>query len=451
MSIRNRRNSVRKSSISIDGIRNSVRLFNKGIAVARSISTDILEKTRERNRFKQTLSAKDNEYFRRRQENIKRKQREDELEAQDVKKLPKTRGNLITRSTRGLLGRLLDFLGVLLVGFVINNLPRIQKAITSVIEKIKKVVEILDPFIKGIQFFLEGIATAIGNVMNVFKGFDFNKDKKNIEESVEKANNNILRLNSDFIVAANEFQDDENIKKVPEMIDMMDDVEEVESAPKSTISPDDIKIEPSETQPEERAMGGPVMKNESYIVGEEGPELFIPEQAGDIVTDEQLEELQGMIERDDEVKGVKNETEVSETKDMGDRDNEVEGVRNESEIGELSKVKPQKVGDATGVLPTPTEKEESIISVMRGRRDKKPAITSVNKDVSIDSVTPVRKTRSTMMGRRRRKTTIMIVEKPVQSSNPSMVNSGSKGSSIVLGDSKSDVLSSLQGLQLKKN
>ena len=159
MSIRNRRNSVRKSSISIDGIRNSVRLFNKGISVARSISTDILEKTRERNRFKQTLSAKDNEYFRRRQENIKRKQREDELEAQDVKKLPKTKGNLITRSTRGLLGRLLDFLGVLLVGFVINNLPRIQKAITSVVEKIKKVVAILDPFIKGIQIFSRGNRT----------------------------------------------------------------------------------------------------------------------------------------------------------------------------------------------------------------------------------------------------------------------------------------------------
>ena len=452
MSIKNRRNSVRKSAISIDSIRNSVRAFNKGISIAKNISTDILEKTRDKNRFKQTLTAKDNEYFRRRQENIKRKQREDELEAQDVKKLPKTRGNLITRSTRGLLGRLLDFLGVLLVGFVINNLPRIMKAVTSVIEKIKKVVEILDPFIKGIQFFLEGIATAIGNVMNVFKGFDFNKDKKNIEESVEQANNNILRLNSDFFAASKEFEDDENIKKVPEMLNMMDDVEEVESAPKSTISPDDIKIEPSETQPEERAMGGPVMKNESYIVGEEGPELFIPDQAGDIVTDEQLEELQGMIERDDEVKGVKNETEVSETRDMGDKDNEVEGVRNESEIGELSKVKPQKVGDGTGILPTPPEKGESINGVMRGRRNKRGAIRSVNKDVSIDSVTPVRKTRSTMVGRRRRKTTIMIVEKPAQqSSNPSMVSSGGKGSTIVLGDSKSDVLSSLQGLQLKKN
>ena len=185
MSIKARRNSVRKSTISIDSIRNSVRAFNKGISIAKNISTDILEKSRDRNRFKQTLSAKDNEYFRRRQENIKRKQREDELEAQDVKKLPKTKGNIITRSTRGLLGRLLDFLGVLLVGFVINNLPRIQKAITSVVEKIKKVIAILDPFIKGVQFFLQGIGLVIDNVLKVFKGFDFSKDKKKIEESIE--------------------------------------------------------------------------------------------------------------------------------------------------------------------------------------------------------------------------------------------------------------------------
>ena len=452
MSLKARRNSVRKSAISIDSIRNSVRAFNKGVSIAKNISSDILQKTRERNVFKQTLASKDNEYFRRRQENIKRKQREDELEAQDTKKIPKTRGNIITRSTRGLLGRLLDFLGILLVGFVINNLPRIMKAVTSVIEKIKKVVEILDPFIKGIQFFLEGIATAIGNVMNVFKGFDLDKDKKKIDESVEKANNSIVQLNSDFFNASREFVEDENIKQVPEMLEMMDDVEDVESAPESTLSSENITTDPDATQPEERAEGGSVLPNESYVVGELGPELFVPDQAGQIVTDEQLEELQGMIERDEEVKGVKNETEVSETRDMGEKDNEVEGVRNESEIGELSKVKPQKVDDGSGVIPTVPESNESTTSVLGGRRDKKGDITAVNKDVNVDKITPVRKIRSTMVGRRRRKTTIMIVEKPAQqSSNPSMVSSGGQGSRIIQGDSKSDVLSSLQGLQLKKN
>ena len=104
------------------------------------------------------------------------------------------------------------------------------------------------------------------------------------------------------------------------------------------------------------------------------------------------------------------------------------------------------------MIPTVPESNESATSVLGGRRDKKGDITAVNKDVNVDKITPVRKTRSSMVGRRRRKTTIMIVEKPAQqSSNPSMVSSGGQGSMIVQGDSKGDVLSSLQGLQLKKN
>ena len=426
MSIRNRRRSVRKSSISIDGIRNSVRLFNKGISVARSISTDILEKTRERNRFKQTLSAKDNEYFRRRQENIKRKQREDELEAQDVKKLPKTRGNLITRSTRGLLGRLLDFLGVLLVGFVINNLPRIQKAISSVIKNIKKVVAILDPFIKGLQFFLQGIGLVIDNVLKIFKGFDFSKDKQKIEESVQSANNNLLKLDQDFIVASNEFSQDENLAKVPNLLRELEgeDTEEEPASASIAITLD----EPVEV--EGKAIGGPVTKNEPYVVGEEGPELFVPDQSGDIVNDEQLGELEGMMGDDEQIQGVKNED-------------------------ELAKVKPPKQDDGSGVFPKlPDQGPKSIIDVIFGKKKKKDSVVSVNKNVdTADNVTPVTRTRTSMINRRkRRRTTIMVVEKPAQqSSSPSMMGSSGKGSTIIQGDSKSDVLSSLQGLQLKKN
>ena len=425
MSIRNRRNSVRKSSISIDGIRNSVRLFNKGIAVARSISVDILEKTRERNKFKQTLNAKDSEYFRRRQENIKRKQREDELEAQDVKKLPKTRGNLITRSTRGLLGRLLDFLGVLLVGFVINNLPRIQKAISSVIKNIKKVVAILDPFIKGLQFFLSGIGLVIDNVLKIFKGFDFSKDKQKIEESVQAANNNLFKLDQDFIVASNEFSQDENLAKVPNLLKELEGEETEEEPASSSIA---VTLdEPVEV--EGKAIGGPVIKNEPYVVGEEGPELFVPDQSGDIVNDEQLGELEGMMGDDEQIQGVKNED-------------------------ELAKVKPPKQDDGSGVFPKlPDQGPKSIIDVIFGKRKKKDSVVSVNKNVdTADNVTPVTTKRTSMINRRKRgKTTIMVVEKPAtQSSNPSMLGSSDKGTTIVLGDSKSDVLSSLQGLQLKK-
>jgi len=46
---------------------------------------------------------------------------------------------------------------------------------------------------------------------------------------------------------------------------------------------------------EGKAVGGPVMKNKPYIVGEDGPELFVPEESGDIIPSPIFE--QGGIEQ----------------------------------------------------------------------------------------------------------------------------------------------------------
>ena len=42
------------------------------------------------------------------------------------------------------------------------------------------------------------------------------------------------------------------------------------------------------TQPEARAVGGPVSKSTPYLVGENGPEIFVPKAAGDIVPNDRL-------------------------------------------------------------------------------------------------------------------------------------------------------------------
>ena len=424
MTVKSRRDAVRKSAISFDSIRNTVRSFNKSISMARGTAGEILKQTRQRNKFKRELTAKDNNFFRRRQENIKRKQREDELEAQDVKKLPKQQGNIITRSTRGLLGRLLDFLGVLLIGFVINNLPRIIKATSDIIKKIKKVISVLDPFIKTIQFFLTAIGTGITAVLGIFKRFDFRKNKKNIDDAVNQANNNILKADNDFRIIINEFEGDENVRKVPEMNQMLDDdgdVEDTDQEIQPTMSVEDVEIE-------KRAEGGIVEKGQPYIVGEEGAELFVPEEKGDVITDEQLGEFEGMMDNE-EVEGMKNDTDIS-------------------------KIRPPKDNDGSGIIPTPPDnKETSISDVLLADRKKKESITSVNKNVNVaSSIVPITRERTNMVSRKARiKRTVITIEKQApQDTGPSMMGKN-RSSVIVTGSTKSDVLKSLQGLSLKKN
>ena len=140
---RKRVNSLIRSSISINSIRNSATDFSKGLTRSNVIATEIVDKTRKNNLFKSNLIRKESEYFRKRRENVRRKDREDELEAASITGVTKKEGNIIQRSTRGFLGRILDFFGIVLIGWFINTLPKILKAIGALITRIKKFVELL--------------------------------------------------------------------------------------------------------------------------------------------------------------------------------------------------------------------------------------------------------------------------------------------------------------------
>ena len=201
MSIQRRRNSLFKSSISIRSINDSFQKFSEGIRSARKNSDEIIKSTRESNIFKRTLVRKDNLYFRRRQENIRRKAREDELEASSVQGVPKTQGSALARSTRGFLGRMLDFIGILLIGWAINNLPKIISGIQSLIRKITSVTGILGFFIDGVKNIVMGIGTVIKETLSSILKFDFLKDKKDIEEGIEKATMGLMSSQRELVLS----------------------------------------------------------------------------------------------------------------------------------------------------------------------------------------------------------------------------------------------------------
>ena len=100
MSIRARRNSLLKSSISINTIRDSVNSFNDGLVKANNTASEIVQKTNDNNNFKRSLIGKDNEFFRRRRENVQRKAREDELEAASVQGVAARQGTVSSRSSK---------------------------------------------------------------------------------------------------------------------------------------------------------------------------------------------------------------------------------------------------------------------------------------------------------------------------------------------------------------
>ena len=214
MTINSRRTSLRKSSESIKNIRNTLQIFAKSIKTLRINSNEIIKQQKKSNDFKKRLISNDTLFFRKRQEIFRRKQREDELEAKNIAGKPNRQGNIIQRSTKGLLGRILDFLGILLVGWAINNLPKIIKGIQGVIKRIQKVVDTLKGFLKNIQTFLTGVKESVDKTFEAFKKVNFLQNKKELEEKFDQANSKINVLNRDFITSINAFLDNDQIQKL---------------------------------------------------------------------------------------------------------------------------------------------------------------------------------------------------------------------------------------------
>jgi len=313
MSISSRRNSLRKSSISIDSIRKTVSSFTKGISSAKQKSEDIVKQTKERNLFKRTLIRKDGEFFARRRENVRRKDREDELEAASVTGVAKKEGNIVTRSTRGFLGRLLDFLGIVLLGWAVNNLPMIIEKIRGLFKLIQRVVGVLRSFMDGIMAFLGAIGTAISNALGIFKNLNFGEQRKQITNETERVNAGLTKLDQDFRESINDFVNDENISRADSYADefekkvkqgrndrqqLITDVD-TESLVTPTVTKE-VKVTP-EVEP--RAEGGDVEPNKPYMVGERGEELFVPDQSGTIIPNDELiaqgDNIEGMSDNID--------------------------------------------------------------------------------------------------------------------------------------------------------
>ena len=217
MSAEKRKSFLSSSSQSIDNIRRSVTNLAQGLVSSAKAASDVQEQTRKNAIFKQTLIGKDNEFFKRRRENVLRKQREDELEETSVNGVTKKTQELPQKSTRGFLGRILDFIATLLIGWALTTLPQIIKAFQKMFMLITKVVGVLSAFLKGVGLFFTGIGGILDNFLGVFKRFDFIGPDKQIKEGVDNATTGLVKLNKDFVEGIRLFTQDPDIQKAGEV------------------------------------------------------------------------------------------------------------------------------------------------------------------------------------------------------------------------------------------
>ena len=320
MSIRLRRSSLRKTSIGIDSIRKSITSLSEGLVSIGRNTSELLKETRKSNQFKSKLISQDAEFFKKRRENVLRKQREDELEASTVTGVTKRQGSLVQKSTKGFLGRILDFIGMLIIGWALLNLPKIIAAFKKLFGLITRVVGVFTGFIDGMRDFFESIGTGLDNFFSVFNKFNFFEDDKKIKDTFEETQSNIVKLNKDFAESINSFVMDKDIQSagdVAKNLGLSDDSDKEKDKGTNDLSDQEFLLENSSVPEDEedkrkdisidnldegqeierRNLGGPVEAGQPVIVGDaagidsRSAELFVPNEDGRVVSNNELEDI----------------------------------------------------------------------------------------------------------------------------------------------------------------
>ena len=200
MSLQERRNAALKSSLSINSIRNSAASFVKGINRSQKEASEISEQTKKNNAFKRLLIRNDNKFFAKRRENVLRKEREDELEAATLQGSTRRQGNIIQKSTKGFLGRILDVVGIVIIGWFTTKLLPILPKLTGLITLLIKLLSVGKVFTDAISTFIVGIEEGISkNFKKVPKKPELEQTQTETVNALTETNEKVQKLNLDFI------------------------------------------------------------------------------------------------------------------------------------------------------------------------------------------------------------------------------------------------------------
>ena len=153
--------------------------------------------------------AESKTFIAKRDEMIRIKDREEEADASSTRsKIFSRPYSALARSTKGFLGRLLDFLGSLLVGWLLYNLPSIIALVTNTVSRIFKLFNLLKTFVGN----LIGAFINFGNVLGaVFKNvvtLDFFDSSKRLESAIGE-------LTGNFDLMKNAFTEGLDLLKTP--------------------------------------------------------------------------------------------------------------------------------------------------------------------------------------------------------------------------------------------
>jgi len=168
--------------------------FKKANKSVGSIRTILLKRTKVK---RDAIAGKRN-LFSKRIENQRRKDSEAVVEASKIGTGIGRIGNAVLNSGKGIFGRIVDFVGTLLVGWLVNNLPTIMTMAQDLMGRIQKTANILGNFVRDIGGIFVASTKVLGAVVTNITRLDFFDSQKRVSTALGDLESVFSDMNKQF-------------------------------------------------------------------------------------------------------------------------------------------------------------------------------------------------------------------------------------------------------------
>jgi murein DD-endopeptidase MepM/ murein hydrolase activator NlpD len=187
-----------KPSKSLLNIRSGIKSIKDSFSGLRKNSENLNEVMLKKTKVKRESIARNYILSQRRQEQERRKNKEDLLEASSIGGAIKRQGRAIASSTKGFLGRIMDFLSTLLVGWLLTNLPSIITMAQELIARIQRLYTIVTGFFNNTVNLFKGFGKLLSAVGKNILTFDFTDSKGRVATALTDLGGTFDDMQSQF-------------------------------------------------------------------------------------------------------------------------------------------------------------------------------------------------------------------------------------------------------------
>ncbi len=196
-----------RTALNLNSINRSLGSLSQTVKSAVKRSEGIDDSVRKNIIAKKESISISQKLFAKRRDLQRRKEKEDLLEAGGVMGALKAGSKIIQRKTKGFLGRILDFIGTIIIGWAILNLPKIIKIAEDLIKRVQKYFGILSSFVNNVATMFRDLGDRLKEISVSLLPFNFTAFQDQISSFMSKIRNAFDQLVLNTIKTIKVFSD----------------------------------------------------------------------------------------------------------------------------------------------------------------------------------------------------------------------------------------------------